>query len=41
MNLAVQPLCPFYARFIGRHPEYQDLVRAGAHHRIVLGGHDG
>ncbi|MCZ7375906.1 GNAT family N-acetyltransferase [Micromonospora sp. WMMC250] len=40
-GLGVLPLCPFYARFIGKHPEYQDLVRAGAHQRIVLGGHDG
>ncbi|MFG3343302.1 GNAT family N-acetyltransferase [Glycomyces sp. NPDC048151] len=22
----VRPLCPYYARFVERHPEYQDLV---------------
>ena len=26
-GLAVVPRCPFYARWIARHPEYQDLVR--------------
>lgn len=25
-GLAVVPLCPFVAGFIGRHPEYDDLV---------------
>jgi hypothetical protein len=30
-GLAVTPLCPFIAGYIGRHPEYADLV-AGAEH---------
>ncbi|MDA1359590.1 GNAT family N-acetyltransferase [Glycomyces luteolus] len=25
----VRPLCPYYARWIERHPEYQDLVVEG------------
>ena len=27
-GLEVVPLCPFIARFIDRHPEYEDLVAA-------------
>src|SRR5437899_2636648 len=27
-GLKVLPVCPFYARWISRHPEYQDLVYA-------------
>ncbi|MBL7253459.1 GNAT family N-acetyltransferase [Paractinoplanes lichenicola] len=26
-GLRVLPACPFFARFIGSHPEYQDLTR--------------
>ena len=29
-GLAVVPFCPFIAAFIRRHPEYEDLVDAGA-----------
>jgi uncharacterized protein len=29
-GLAVVPLCPFIAAFIRRHPEYEDLLDAGA-----------
>ncbi|NLU67585.1 GNAT family N-acetyltransferase [Streptomyces sp. HNM0574] len=25
-GLAVLPVCPFYASWIGKHPEYQDLL---------------
>ena len=25
-GMTVKPFCPFVARFIGRHPEFQDLV---------------
>ena len=28
-GLAVVPQCPFFARFIQRHPEYADLVAEG------------
>jgi uncharacterized protein len=28
-GLAVIPTCPFVARFLSEHPEYQDLVRPG------------
>ncbi|RCG31323.1 N-acetyltransferase [Sphaerisporangium album] len=28
-GLSVVPRCPFVARFIERHPEYQDLLAAG------------
>ncbi|MEU8379538.1 GNAT family N-acetyltransferase [Streptosporangium sp. NPDC048865] len=39
-DLRVVPLCSFYARYIGDHPEYRDLARSGTHHRTVLGGRD-
>jgi predicted GNAT family acetyltransferase len=29
-GLGVVPRCPFYAGWIARHPEYQDLVRDGS-----------
>jgi len=29
-GLRVRPTCPFFAAFIGRHPDYQDLVAADA-----------
>jgi predicted GNAT family acetyltransferase len=28
-HLRVVPLCPFISSFIGKHPEYQDLVSSG------------
>ena len=28
-GLALVPLCPFVADFVGRHPEYADLVTTG------------
>jgi uncharacterized protein len=28
-HLRVVPLCPYISRFIGKHPEYQDLVSSG------------
>ena len=28
-GLEVAPLCPFIARFIERHPEYEELVAPG------------
>ena len=39
-GLRVVPACPFYARYIRNHPEYQDLVRAREAQRAVLGEHD-
>lgn len=30
-GLTVVPLCPFFAAFIRRHPEYADLVAPSAH----------
>ena len=39
-GLRVVPACPFYARYIRNHPEYQDLARAGEAQRAVLGEHD-
>jgi uncharacterized protein len=38
--LRVVPVCPFFARFIRTHPEYQDLTRHGEPRRAVLGEHD-
>ena len=29
-GLKVQPLCPFVAAYIQRHPDYEDLVTSGA-----------
>jgi predicted GNAT family acetyltransferase len=29
-GLKVQPLCPFVAAYIKRHPDYDDLVTSGA-----------
>ncbi|MDI2126367.1 GNAT family N-acetyltransferase [Yinghuangia seranimata] len=31
-GLKVLPTCPFYAGWIGKHPEYQDLVYASQSH---------
>jgi uncharacterized protein len=28
-GLAVVPLCPFIARYIDRHPEYEELLPSG------------
>lgn len=28
-HMTVNPICPFVAKFITRHPEFQDLVEAG------------
>ncbi len=39
-GLRVVPACPFFARFIKLHPEYQDLTRPGESSRVVLGEHD-
>ena len=39
-GLRVVPACPFYARYIRTHPEYQDLTRAREAQRTVLGEHD-
>ncbi len=33
-GLTVVPLCPFVRAFIGRHPEYLDIVEAG-HRRAI------
>lgn len=30
-GLKVVPLCPYVARYISRHPQYQDLVAESAH----------
>ncbi len=35
-ELAVVPLCPFFASFIRRHAEYRDLVRP--EYRHLIGG---
>lgn len=35
-GLAVQPFCPFVREHIGRHPEYQDLVREAERSRFGL-----
>ena len=40
-GLRVVPACPFFRRYIGTHPEYQDLTRSGDSRRAVLGEHDG
>jgi uncharacterized protein len=37
-GLRVVPACPFFARFIRTHPEYQDLTRPAESRRAVLGG---
>jgi len=34
-GLAVVPLCPFIARYIERHPEYEELVAPGYHPPVV------
>ncbi|WP_250009896.1 GNAT family N-acetyltransferase [Actinoplanes sp. M2I2] len=39
-GLRVVPACPFYARYIRNHPEYQDLTRAPEAQRAVLGEHN-
>lgn len=39
-GLRVVPACPFFARYIRIHPEYQDLVQDGDPQRAVLGDHD-
>lgn len=39
-GLRVVPACPFFARYIKTHPEYQDLTRAREAERAVLGEHD-
>jgi predicted GNAT family acetyltransferase len=39
-GLRVVPACPFFARYIRHHPEYQDLTRSGGEaERVVLGEH--
>lgn len=40
-GIGAVPLCPFYASYIGGHPEYQDLVRPRAHRRTVLTDRNG
>jgi Predicted acetyltransferase len=35
-GLAVQPFCPFVREYIGRHPEYKDLVREADRSRFDL-----
>jgi uncharacterized protein len=32
----VLPVCPFVRRFVGRHPDYLELVPAGQRHRFGL-----
>ena len=39
-GLTVVPLCPFVRAFIGRHPEYLDIVEAG-HRRAIEQGNVG
>lgn len=36
-GLAVLPDCPFIGAFVGKNPEYADLVPAEARHRYGLG----
>ncbi|GAB7037710.1 MULTISPECIES: GNAT family N-acetyltransferase [Catenuloplanes] len=38
--LRVVPACPFFAKFIRTHAEYQDLTRAVERRRAVLGETD-
>lgn len=37
-GLKVKPICPFMAGYIGKHPEYQDLVHPDFRGRLGLPG---
>jgi predicted GNAT family acetyltransferase len=37
-GLLVKPVCPFIARYIGKHPEWQDLVHPDFRDRVGLPG---
>jgi uncharacterized protein len=36
-GLGVVPVCPFIARWIGKHPDYEHLVIGPTHHRRASG----